>query len=94
MPSSKEKKANTDAEQTNDPILNTSPSGDSNEVSSLVEDLPDILDEEVEINTDNEEEKIAVIENNQLEDGSVEIPEVLRPYMFNFKKIDNNGNLN
>ncbi len=36
---------------------------------------------------------IAVIENNQLEDGSVEIPEVLRPYMFNFKKIDNNGNL-
>ena len=60
LPSSKEKKANTDAEQTNDPILNTSPSGDSNEVSSLVEDLPDILDEEVEINTDNEEEKIAV----------------------------------
>tara|TARA_B100000683_G_scaffold261752_1_gene288059 strand:+ start:81 stop:830 length:750 start_codon:yes stop_codon:yes gene_type:complete len=37
---------------------------------------------------------IAVIENNQLEDGSVEIPEVLRPYMFNFKRIDNNGNLN
>ncbi len=36
---------------------------------------------------------IAVIENNQQEDGSVEIPEVLRPYMFNFKKIDNNGNL-
>ena len=37
---------------------------------------------------------VAVIENNQLEDGSVEIPKVLRPYMFNFKKIDNNGNLN
>ena len=37
---------------------------------------------------------VAVIENNQQEDGSVEIPEVLRPYMFNFKKIDNNGNLN
>ena len=37
---------------------------------------------------------VAVIENNQLEDGSVEIPEVLRPYMFNFKKIDSNGNLN
>ncbi len=36
---------------------------------------------------------VAVIENNQLEDGSVEIPEVLRPYMFNFKKIDNTGNL-
>ncbi len=37
---------------------------------------------------------IAVIENNQLEDGSIEIPKVLRPYMFNFKKIDKNGNLN
>ena len=37
---------------------------------------------------------IAVIENNQLEDGSVVIPEVLRPYMFNYKKIDNKGNLN
>ncbi len=37
---------------------------------------------------------IAVIENNQLEDGSVVIPEVLRPYMFNHKKIDNKGNLN
>ncbi|MDC3017512.1 serine--tRNA ligase [Paracoccaceae bacterium] len=37
---------------------------------------------------------IAVIENYQREDGSVEIPEVLRPYMFNFKRIDNNGNLN
>ena len=37
---------------------------------------------------------VAVVENNQQEDGSVEIPEVLRPYMFNFKKIDNNGNLN
>jgi len=60
LPSSKEKKASTDTEQNNEPILNTSPSGDSNEVSSLVEDLPDILDEEVEINTDNEEEKIAV----------------------------------
>ena len=36
---------------------------------------------------------IAVIENNQLEDGTVEIPEVLRPYMFNFKKIDTYGNL-
>ncbi len=36
---------------------------------------------------------IAVIENNQLEDGSVIIPEVLRPFMFNSKKIDNKGNL-
>ena len=36
---------------------------------------------------------IAIIENNQLEDGSVVIPEVLRPYMFNYKKIDKKGDL-
>ena len=36
---------------------------------------------------------IAVIENNQLEDGSVIIPEVLRPYMFNYQKIDRKGDL-
>ena len=60
LPSFKGEKANTDTEQNNEPILNTSPSEQLNEVSSLVEDLPDILDEEVEINTDNEEEKIAV----------------------------------
>ena len=36
---------------------------------------------------------IAVIENNQLEDGSVVIPKVLRPYMLNYQKIDNKGNL-
>ena len=36
---------------------------------------------------------IAVIENNQLEDGSVMIPKVLRPYMLNYQKIDNKGNL-
>ena len=36
---------------------------------------------------------IAVIENNQLEDGSVIIPKVLRPYMLNYQKIDNKGNL-
>ncbi len=36
---------------------------------------------------------IAVIENNQLEDGSVIIPEPLRSYMFNYKKIDNKGKL-
>ena len=60
LPSSNREKVNTDTEQNNDPILNTSPSEELNEVSSLVEDLPDVLDEEVEINTDNEEEKIAV----------------------------------
>ena len=36
---------------------------------------------------------IAIIENNQLEDGSMIIPEVLRPYMFNYKKIDRTGDL-
>ena len=36
---------------------------------------------------------IAVIENYQQEDGSVLIPEALRPYMFNYKKIDNKGNI-
>ena len=60
LPSSDREKVNTDTEQNNEPILNTSPSEELNEVSSLVEDLPDVLDEEVEINTDNEEEKIAV----------------------------------
>ena len=60
LPSSNREKVNTDTEQNNEPILNTSPSEELNEVSSLVEDLPDVLDEEVEINTDNEEEKIAV----------------------------------
>ena len=60
LPSSNREKVNTGTERNNEPILNTSPSEELNEVSSLVEDLPDILDEEVEINTDNEEEKIAV----------------------------------
>ena len=36
---------------------------------------------------------IAVIENNQQEDGSVVIPHVLKPYMFGYEKIDNKGNL-
>ncbi len=36
---------------------------------------------------------IAVIENNQQEDGSVLIPEALGSYMFNYEKIDNKGNL-
>ncbi|MDC3076152.1 serine--tRNA ligase [Paracoccaceae bacterium] len=36
---------------------------------------------------------IAVIENYQLEDGSVIIPEVLRPYMFNYQKINRKGDL-
>jgi len=36
---------------------------------------------------------IAVIENNQQEDGSVVIPNVLKPYMFGYEKIDSKGNL-
>ena len=33
---------------------------------------------------------IAILENYQNEDGSIEIPEVLKPYMNNLDKIDNN----
>ena len=33
---------------------------------------------------------IAIIENYQTEDGSVIIPEVLKPYMNNLEKIANN----
>ena len=33
---------------------------------------------------------IAVMENYQLKDGSIVIPEKLRPYMNNFKKISLN----
>ena len=36
---------------------------------------------------------IAVIENNQQQDGSVVIPKVLKPYMFGYEKIDSKGNL-
>jgi seryl-tRNA synthetase len=34
---------------------------------------------------------VAVLENYQLEDGSVEIPEVLKPYTLNYSIIDGNG---
>ena len=33
---------------------------------------------------------IAILENYQNEDGTIEIPEVLKPYMNNLDKIDNN----
>ena len=33
---------------------------------------------------------IAILENYQLEDGSIIIPEVLKPYMGNIDKISNN----
>ena len=33
---------------------------------------------------------IAIMENNQNEDGSIDIPEVLKPYMNNLDKIDIN----
>ena len=36
---------------------------------------------------------IAVIENNQQQDGSVMIPNVLKPYMLGYEKIDSKGNL-
>ena len=33
---------------------------------------------------------IAILENYQKDDGSIEIPEVLRPYMNNLDKINTN----
>ena len=58
QPTSKEKKLHTSLEERQEeaPIASAEP----NEVSELVEDLPDILDEEVEIDNDKDEEKVAV----------------------------------
>ena len=36
---------------------------------------------------------VAILENNQLADGSVSIPEALRPYTFDYSLIDESGNL-
>ncbi|OIR22238.1 MAG: hypothetical protein BEU02_00360 [Marine Group III euryarchaeote CG-Epi5] len=55
-----EKKVNTNIEETDDTITKTRISEESNEVSNLVEDLPDIIDEEVEFDNSKEGENIAV----------------------------------
>jgi len=60
QPISEEKKLNTNFEERQKVVDEPSTPDKPNAVSELVEDLPDILDEEVEINTDKGEEKIAV----------------------------------
>ena len=55
-----EKKVNTNIEETDDTITKTRISEEPNEVSNLVEDLPDIIDEEVEFDNSKEGENIAV----------------------------------
>ena len=55
-----EKKVNTIIEETDDTITKTRISKEPNEVSNLVEDLPDIIDEEVEFDNSKEGENIAV----------------------------------
>ena len=55
-----EKKVNTIIEETDDTSTKTRISEEPNEVSNLVEDLPDIIDEEVEFDNSKEGENIAV----------------------------------
>ena len=55
-----EKKVNTNVEETDDTIAKPRISEESNEVSNLVEDLPDIIDEKVEFDNSKEEENFAV----------------------------------
>ena len=55
-----EKKVNTIIEETDNTITKTRISEEPNEVSNLVEDLPDIIDEEVEFDNSKEGENIAV----------------------------------
>ncbi len=55
-----EKKVNTIIEETDDTITKTRISKEPNEVSNLVKDLPDIIDEEVEFDNSKEGENIAV----------------------------------
>ena len=55
-----EKKINANIEEIDDSIAKTRISEGSNEVPNLVEDLPDIIDEEVKFDNSNEEENLAV----------------------------------
>ncbi|MDC0243095.1 mechanosensitive ion channel [Marine Group III euryarchaeote] len=55
-----EKKVNTNIEETDDTIAKPQISEESNEVSNLVEDLPDIINEKVEFDNSKEEENFAV----------------------------------
>lgn len=58
---SQEKKINTTIEERQEVIADDSTPDEPNEVSELVEDLPDILDENVDLDTDKDEENVAMI---------------------------------
>ena len=57
---SEDKKVNTNYEESQEIVPETSTSDESNEVTELVEDLPDILDETVNLDTDKDEENMAM----------------------------------
>ena len=57
---SEDKKVNANYEESQEIVPETSTSDESNEVTELVEDLPDILDETVNLDTDKDEENMAM----------------------------------
>ena len=57
---SEDKKVNANYEESQEIVPETSTSDESNEVIELVEDLPDILDETVNLDTDKDEENMAM----------------------------------
>ena len=57
---SEDKKVNTNYEESQEIVPETSTSDEPNEVTELVEDLPDILDETVNLDTDKDEENMAM----------------------------------
>ena len=57
---SEDKKVNTNYEESQEIVPETSTSDESNEVTELVEDLPDILDETVNLDSDKHEENMAM----------------------------------
>ena len=55
-----ENKINTNIEESQEAVADASTPDELNEVSELVEDLPDILDDDVDLDTDKDEENIAM----------------------------------
>jgi small-conductance mechanosensitive channel len=60
QPNSVEKKINTNTEERQELVVKASMPDEPNEVSELVEDLPDILDETVDLGIDKDEENMAM----------------------------------
>ena len=60
QPNSVEKKINTNTEERQEVVAKASMPDEPNEVSELVEDLPDILDETVDLGIDKDEENMAM----------------------------------